>query len=178
MNHTIAFLRAVNVGGRFIKMEDLRQQFEALGLQDVQTYIQSGNVIFKTKEADHTQLEGAIEARLEAAFGFQVPAMIRTAAEFTAVANYEPFSQSHYGEKSVLYISFLKEAVAPERQRDLLAFTNDIDEFQVHDRQAYWLMHRHHGQSKFTNNKLERALGVTATRRNSSTVRKIAAKYF
>lgn len=178
MNQFIAFLRAVNVGGRFVKMEDLRQQLEALGLQDVQTYIQSGNVVFTAEETDPTQLEEVIEKRLAEAFGFQIPAMVRTAAEFLAVANYEPFPASRYGEKSVLYISFLKEEPVPERQGDLLAFANDIDEFQVHDRQVYWLMHRHQGQSKFTNNKLERALGVAATRRNSSTVRKIAAKYF
>ena len=177
-NHCVAFLRAINVGGRFVKMDILRQQFETLGLSQVQTYIQSGNVIFETAETDYAALEQKIEDQLQAALGFQVPTLIRSAFKIVTVAQYQPFPKSKYGEKSVLYISFLKEEPAPDRQRQLYEFASAIDEFHVHGRQVYWLMHKHQGQSKFTNNKLEKVLKVPATRRNISTVRKIMAKYF
>ena len=119
-----------------------------------------------------------MRGQLQAAFGFQVPTMIRTAAEITAIAQYQPFPKSKHGEKSVLYISFLKEEAEQELQSRLLDLSSPLDEFHIHERQVYWLNHKHQGQSKFTNSKLEKVLKVPATRRNSSTVQKIVAKFF
>jgi len=178
MNRTIAFLRAINVGGRFVKMDILRQQFELLGLSHVQTYIQSGNVIFETAAANYTELEQMIEEQLQAALGFQVPTLIRTASEIGEIAQYQPFPESRYGDSSVLYISFLKEEPRQDLQQQLSDLSTAIDEFHCHGRQVYWLMHKHLGKSTFTNNKLEKVLKVPATRRNTSTVQKIVAKFF
>lgn len=178
MNRKIAFLRAINVGGRFVKMDILRQQFELLGLSHVQTYIQSGNVIFETAAANCVELEQMIEEQLQAALGFQVPTLIRTAAEIGAIAQYQPFPESKYGDGSVLYISFLKEDPRQDLRQQLSDLSTAIDEFHCHERQVYWLMHKHLGKSNFTNTKLEKILKTVATRRNSSTVQKIADKFF
>ncbi len=178
MSCYIAFLRAINVGGRFVKMDVLRQQFEQLGLAQVQTYIQSGNVIFAADDTGSAQLEQRIEDQLREAFGFEVPTLLRTPSEIIEIAHYQPFPKTLYGAKSVLYISFLKEEPEPQRQQDLVQLSSTLDQFHVHGRQVYWLNHKHLGQSKFTNNKLEKVLKIPATRRNSSTVQKIVAKYF
>jgi uncharacterized protein (DUF1697 family) len=178
MNQYIAFLRAINVGGRFVKMDVLRQQFESLGFSQVRTYIQSGNVVFATTAADPVHLEQTIEQQLRQALGFEVSTLIRTPAEMVEIAAYQPFPEAKFTDKSTLYISFLKEEPRPDRLEKLDGFNSAIDQFHAHGRQVYWLMHKHQGQSKFTNSKLEKVLGVPATRRNSSTVHKIVAKYF
>jgi uncharacterized protein (DUF1697 family) len=177
MKRYIAFLRAINVGGRFVKMDRLRQQFELLGLSNVQTYIQSGNVIFETADANIAALERQIEEQLQAELGYQVSTFIRTASEIAEIAKYQPFPESKYGEGSVLYISFLKEEPRQDLQNKLSDLSGTIDEFQLRERQVYWLMHKHLGQSSFTNAKLEKVLKIPATRRNSFTVRKLAAKF-
>lgn len=178
MNQYIAFLRAINVGGRFVKMDDLRQQFEQLGFSQVQTYIQSGNVIFETAAANPAHLEQTIEDHLHQLLGYEVSTLIRTPSELAEIAAYQPFAAAKFTDKSTLYISFLKAEPAPDRLQQLAGFNSAIDEFHQHGRQVYWLMHKHQGQSKFTNSKLEKVLQVPATRRNSSTVQKIMAKYF
>lgn len=178
MNRAIAFLRAINVGGRFVKMDVLRQQFELLGLSNVQTYIQSGNVFFESTGTECAVLEQMIEEQLHEALGFQVPTMLRTTAEITEIARYQPFAEEKYGAGSVLYISFLKEEPEQDLQQKLSDLSGPIDEFHCLGRQIYWLNHKHLGKSNFTNSKLEKVLKVAATRRNTSTVNKIVAKYF
>ena len=82
----IAFLRAINVGGHTVTMARLREEFEGLGFTDVETFIASGNVIFTSRSNDFARLEKKIEARLRAAFGFEVATFVRTNAEVAAVA--------------------------------------------------------------------------------------------
>jgi uncharacterized protein (DUF1697 family) len=159
-------------------MDVLRQQFESLGFSQVQTYIQSGNVVFATTATGPAQLEQTIERQLGQALDFEVSTLIRTPSEMVEIAAYQPFPEAKFTDKSTLYISFLKEEPRPDRLEKLDDFNSDIDQFHVHGRQVYWLMHKRQGQSKFTNSKMEKVLGVPATRRNSSTVRKIVAKYF
>jgi uncharacterized protein (DUF1697 family) len=178
MKRYIAFLRAINVGGRFVKMDRLRQQFVLLGLSDVQTYIQSGNVIFETADTNIAELERMVEEQLQTELGYQVPTLIRTERELMHVANYKPFPESKLMDGSALYISFLKEVPGQGLQRQLTDLSSTIDQFHIHERQVYWLMHKHLGKSTFTNAKLEKVLKVSATRRNSSTVQKIVAKFF
>src|SRR5438874_9114515 len=90
MTRYIAFLRAINVGGRTIKMETLRQHFEALGLTKVETFINSGNVIFEARAAKTGNLEKKIEAQLRQMMGYDVAAFVRTPAELAAIAAYQP----------------------------------------------------------------------------------------
>ena len=82
MTKYVAFLRAINVGGNaIIKMADLKQMFESAGLENVQTYIQSGNVIFESEEENIDALEKRIESQLEGAAGYKIHLFVRTMRE-------------------------------------------------------------------------------------------------
>ena len=84
MPRYIAFLRAINVGGHTVKMDALRELFEALGFEQVETFIASGNVIFETTETDTAALERRIETHLQAALGYAVATFLRSDAEVAA----------------------------------------------------------------------------------------------
>jgi uncharacterized protein (DUF1697 family) len=177
MQQYITFLRAINVGGRFVKMDDLRQAFESLGFSRVETYIQSGNMLFESPATNTERLENEIEAHLEKVFGFRVPAFIRTDAELLEIAEYWPFKDGEQGDGFTLYISFLRDEPSDELQRELISSSSEIDEFHVHGRQVFWLSRRQLGKSTFTNAMIEKTLATQATRRNANTIRKIVKKY-
>ena len=174
----VAFLRAINVGGHTVKMDHLRRLFEAMQFSNVETFIASGNVIFDSTSTSTTALEKKIEGHLHQTLGYEVRTFIRSTAEVAAVASYKPFAKAALNAEGVsLYIAFLAGAPASQATQKLLALTNNVDDFQVWGREAYWLRRTRMGESKFSGALLEKALGMKATIRNSTTVTKIAAKY-
>src|SRR3712207_154861 len=94
MPRFIALLRAINVGGRIVKMDHLRSLFASIGFSGVETFIASGNVIFEAPDCDAAALEQRIEAHLHQALGYEVATFIRTDSELAAVARYQPFEQA------------------------------------------------------------------------------------
>ena len=176
MTKTIAFLRAINVGGRNVKMDTLQQIFVGMGFVNVETFIASGNVIFDTDVADRKTLEQKIEASLQDALGYRVDTFVRAVDDLTAVSTYHPFPTSEL-EGAVLYIGFLAEPPGAEAVQNLQAFTSDIDSFHVHESEVYWLCRKTISQSKFTGAKLEKALGMPTTIRNQNTINRLIAKY-
>ncbi|MER5868025.1 DUF1697 domain-containing protein [Kitasatospora sp. NPDC002040] len=106
----IAFLRAVNVGGRTVKMERLRELFTELGLADVRTYIQTGNVFFTAPAgADRAALAARIEQHLEQALGYAVPVMLRTVDEVAELVDSDPFAGVEVTPEVRLCVLFLSE---------------------------------------------------------------------
>ena len=91
MDRYVAFLRGMNIGGRRIKNEELRREFEELGLSDVSCFRASGNVIFAADEDDEAMLTVRIEAGLGEALDYEVPVFLRAAAELRAIADRQPF---------------------------------------------------------------------------------------
>ena len=91
MARYVAFLRAVNVGGRIVKMDELRGLFAEVGLSEVETFIASGNVIFSTTAKATAALEQKIETHLKKALGYDVPTLIRTTAEVAIAAARTPY---------------------------------------------------------------------------------------
>ena len=177
MAQLVAFLRAINVGGHTVKMADLRQLFEALRFSNVATYIASGNVIFDAPVAKASALEAKIERRLKEKLGYEVATFIRSTLDLGTIAAYNPFpSRDRVGEHS-LYVGFTRAAPTDEAQHKLLSFRNDIDDFHVRGREIYWWCRTTVSLSTFTGARLERAIGMPATMRNISTVRKLAALY-
>lgn len=172
----IAFLRAINVGGHTVKMDRLRGLFEALGYADVETFIASGNVIFRSPAEQTRALERQIEAHLAASLGYEVATFVRTAAELAGVAGYSPFPEGEV-ESNRLYIGFLQSSPGDEALSRLAALHTPLDEFHVHGRELYWLCRTTMGQSAVSGAQIERALGLPTTLRNVTTVRKLAAKY-
>lgn len=171
----IAFLRAINVGGHTVKMDRLRGLFEALGYADVETFIASGNVIFRSPTTDTRAMEQQIEAHLAASLGYEVATFVRTAAEIAGIAGYTPFPADEV-ESNRLYIGFLQGQPDDGALVRLAALCTPLDEFHVHGRELYWMCRTTMGQSAISGAQIERALGMPTTLRNVTTVRKLAAK--
>ena len=173
----IALLRAINVGGHTVKMDQLRALFEALGYANVSTYIASGNVIFDTPPIKTQELEAQVEQHLRAALGYEVLTFIRTAEQLAAIAGYAPFPPSDQPVHG-LYVSFLKAPLSDEAQQRLLALNSETDEFHAHGSEFYWLCRTRLSDSPlFTGTLLAKTVGVPSTMRNVTTVKKLAAKY-
>ena len=176
MARYIAFLRAINVGGHVVKMDKLRGLFEDLGFSQVETFIQSGNVIFDSPARKGSALESKIEQHLQQALGYEVITFVRTVPELIVVAQLDPFKGADSDPEATLYAAFLKQAPGQEAQRKLLSLKTEYDDFYVYQREAYWLRRQREG-SVFSGAFLEKALSAPATMRNLTTVRKIVAKY-
>ncbi len=175
----IAYLRAVNVGKRQVPMARLRTVVAGLGLDDVATFIASGNVIFSTPRARKSAtLETLLSREIEKAFGFSVDVFVRTAAENVAVAEYRPARVKPFPpDGDSLYVGFVHHAPAAASIEALRAYDTDIDRFHVHGREIYWHSRKTLGTSDFSPARLEKVLGAPATLRNITTVRKLAAMY-
>lgn len=173
MPRYVALLRAVNVGGRTVKMDALRAHCEDLGLTKVETFIASGNVIFESR-AGADALEKKIESHLKTVLGFDVATFVRTVPELAAaVAHCESLLRQGDGA----HIGFLKAPVAREAQGKVAAYENPAERFAFKAREIYWLTRAGIGESKFTNTAFERIIKSPATFRNVTTVRKLAEKY-
>lgn len=178
MTQFIAFLRAINVGGHTVKMDRLRQLFEEMGFSKVETFIASGNVIFETAVSTPHILEQQIETHLQQSLGYSVATFIRSVPQLAAIASYQPFPATDLqAEGNTLYIAFLAAPPSPETAQKLMAFRTPVDEFHIHEREVYWLCRKKMMESTFSGATLEKTLGLAATLRNVSTVKKLAAKY-
>ena len=174
----VAFLRAINVGGHNVKMDQLRELFESLGLSNVETFIASGNVIFDSPAANAQTLEKEIEGHLRASLGYEVATFIRSASELADIVSYEPFATSELDrEGNSLYIAFLPAPPDTEAEQRLLAFRTEIDDFHVRGREIYWLCRKRMSESAFSGALLEQTIWTPATVRNANTLRRLAAKY-
>jgi len=175
MPRCLAFLRAVNVGGRQVKMDALRNAFEELGLADVSTFIASGNVRFETKARSLAALEGKIESHLQSVFGFEIDTFIRTEAELAAIATHEAFDAKLLAGAKTHVVGFMRSPPDDSAQRALAAFEGDADRFVLHGRELHWASGFKQSESTFSNASFERALKLRATFRSITTVRKLAA---
>src|SRR5580704_11573952 len=117
----VSMLRGVNVGGHNqIKMETLRALYESLGLRDAQTYVQSGNVIFKSNAQDMVRLGKRIEDGIEKAFGFRTGVVLRSPAELKDIIRRNPFAKRSGIAPNKLVVSFLAGEPGPEAREKVL----------------------------------------------------------
>ncbi len=157
-------------------MQALRDHFTGLGLSGVETFIASGNVLFDAPGDGPARLEARIEAHLHAALGYDVATFLRTPAEIRAVATFDAFPGSGAGEPGYpLYVAFTRSPVGPDAMRALDALRNDVDDLAVRGREVYWACRTSISQSTFSGARLERIIGMPATLRSVTTVRKLAA---
>jgi uncharacterized protein (DUF1697 family) len=174
----VAFLRAINVGGHTVKMDYLRGLFEALGFTNVETFIASGNVIFDSPSRSTRALGRKIEASLELTLGYAVATFIRSTSELSEIASHKPFSDAELSAAGItLYIGFMAASPSDAAKQKLLAVSLKTDDFHLNGREVYWLCRTKFGDSEFSGARLEKVLGLAATLRNSTTVKKLAAKY-
>jgi uncharacterized protein (DUF1697 family) len=175
----VALLRAINVGGHTVKMDYLRSLFETMGFANVETFIASGNVIFDAKSGNPKTLERKIENHLQETLGYEVKTFVRAMSELAAVAAYKPFRDDELNKEGhTLFIGFVAESPGDQAKQKLLSCRGEFDDLHVQGREIYWLCRtRMMSDSKFSGALVEKILGMRATFRNSTTVRKIAAKY-
>ena len=169
----VAFLRAINVGGHaIIKMTDLKEMFESAGLKDVQTYIQSGNVIFESEE-DADSLAKEIERQLENVAEYKIELFVRTMRKVQDIAEKPPFTPK---ADETVFVSFLHKKPGKKSQQAVLAFRSEADDFAFKGRELYNLR-RDREKSIFSNIFIEKMLKMPATTRSLSTICKIVDKY-
>lgn len=176
----IALLRGINVGGKnIIKMPELKLVFNAIGLNEVKTYIQSGNVLFKSNEGEEV-LRKKIEHEIKVTFGFSVIVVLRTAAELEKIILSCPFSKEEILEAESssdvesLYVSLLTHAPLKERIKDFNVYKSENEDYRIIERDIFLLFHN----NSIRNSKLTRnlqKLDVPATVRNWKTMNKLVA---
>lgn len=174
MPEYIAMLRGINVSGqKIIKMDRLRQLFESMAFTNVSTYIQSGNVIFHSDEADPAVLRDRIVHELKIQLTFDIPVIIRTPAELQEAVQDTPYPTVNVDANEQRYVTFLSQAPTEVALAKLQAAQSEVDEYHVKGLTVYLLIRKNYGDSKFSNNFIEKKLGVAATTRNWETVNKL-----
>ena len=168
-----ALLRAINVGGHTVKMDELRRLFEAVPLRRVESVIASGNILFDTTATDIGRLETRIESALEKALGYEVGTYVRTGAELAAAGALQPFA---LGANDKVHVVFVREPLSPASRTQVLALGTDYDDFHVEGREIYWRTRGNSSDSKIKPAAFARAVGMPGTARNVTTVRKLAEK--
>lgn len=172
-----AFLRAINVGGHTVKMDQLRSLFADLGFSNVETFIASGNVIFDSPSKNSKALEKKIESALAKALGYEVVTFVRSLAELAEIAAYQPFTNADVAACHAVYVGFLAENPSSAAKQKVRSLSTKDDEFHLNGREIYWLCRAKFSDSKISGALLTKALGMPATLRNVSTINKLAAKY-
>jgi uncharacterized protein (DUF1697 family) len=170
----VALLRGINVGGRkIIKMDQLRASFEAMGLEDVKTYVQSGNAIFKATKKSEETLSREIQERILLDFGFSVSVIVVSPEEVNRTITGNPFLRKKGIDASKLHVTFLSQAPERSALKALEALPAKPDEFRHSGKAIYLYCPNGYGKTKLSNNTLERVLSVRATTRNWQTVNKL-----
>jgi uncharacterized protein (DUF1697 family) len=161
-------LRGINVSGqKKIRMADLKSLFESLGLIHVQSYLQSGNVVFDSDEKDIGKLKDVIEAQIESTYGFSVPVLIRTRDDFKRVIQEHPFAQE---EAIRVLVTFLYELPDSSKLEELSHYQDKVDKFAIGKQEIFLFCPGGYGRTKLSNNFFEKKLGVVATTRNWKSV--------
>jgi uncharacterized protein (DUF1697 family) len=168
MQTYISMLRGINVSGqKKIRMADLKSLYESLGLGNVQTYLQSGNVVFDGEEQDAAKLRDSIEAQIESRFGFSVPVLIRTGDDFRRIIENHPFA----GEEAIrVLVTFLYERPDKSKWEELGHHKDKVDQFALGEQEIFLFCPGGYGRTKLSNTFFEKKLGVVATTRNWKSV--------
>jgi uncharacterized protein (DUF1697 family) len=161
----IAFLRAINVGGRFVKMADLRAGLSHKGFGEVESYIQSGNLRFTSSLRSGAAVELAVETALEELCGFTVRTIVRTPAQLGELTSYGVGLAAPLEGELRRYVSFLKEDPDDAFVATMNGWDVAGERAHVNGREVYlWLAHPSH-EAKLSNARIERG-GVVATTRD------------
>ncbi|XLG19151.1 DUF1697 domain-containing protein [Bacillus cereus] len=169
----IALLRGINVGGhKVIKMADLKRVFESIGLKQVKTYIQSGNIVFESEEGINF-LKDRIQSEIKKEFDFDVPVMLRTHDEFINIIKQCPYEVHSLLEGESVHIAFLANVLSEEESSQLLTFKNELEDCYIDEKVVYLFFKNSIRNSKLMN-QFQKS-HTPATVRNWRTVNKLKA---
>lgn len=168
-----AFLRGVNVGGKNkVKMETLRQILSDEGFKNVKTYINSGNIIFETKQTNDLKLAETIEKAIEKEFALNIKTMVRKISEIEELIKNNPFDGQFENDKD-LHVFFLDKELPKEKQELLLSNNNENEMYAVQNREIFCLLRITVSDSLMGKDYIGKKLKVSATARNWRTVNKL-----
>jgi uncharacterized protein (DUF1697 family) len=170
MPRYVALLRGINVSGhRLIKMVELQTHFSSAGARNVQTYIQSGNVVFDHRAVTSAALKKRLDRHLAAKQGYAVSTVVKTAEEFAAIAAANPYDSSlpEFGRR--MYVCFFETPPAPEAIKAIQSLVTGDERLVVNGDAGYAYYANGLGRAKLTSSVIERKLGP-ATLRNWNTV--------
>jgi len=153
-------------------MDVLKDIFKTPAFKNVVTYIQSGNVVFDTKEADTDKLRQIIEKLLLKGLGFPVPALVLHLDDIAQVIAQNPFGELQEDKERKLYVSFLEQPPVPAAAAALVAMCTGNEAMHIQGSTLYFLSPSY-GKTKFSNTFVEKKLGMIATTRNWATVNKV-----
>src|SRR3989440_2208207 len=171
MTRYVSLFRGINVGGhQTVPMNELKELHESLGLRDVVTYIQSGNVVFTSDDADLAQLPRQIEDGFAQKFGFHVNVMVRTSAELKDIIENNPFQNQPMKESKWVVVMFLATHPDSRAQEDLQKTYAGPEELFIIGQEVYIYYPNGIGRSKLSNTFLEKKLKTAGTGRNWNTI--------
>jgi len=174
MSTYISLIRGINIGGKRIKMAELRDIYISMGFKQVKTYIQSGNVIFKSENRNPKYLARIIEEKIFETFNYTVKVVIMTINELKQVVEAFPFKDK---DEKYVHVTFLSETpsdkLIKEIDSSLIKGMKDSEQFIICSREIYLYLLDGYGRTKLNNNFFEKKLQLTATTRNWKTVNKL-----
>jgi uncharacterized protein (DUF1697 family) len=172
----IAMLRGVNVGGNTLKMDRLREACGKIGLADVRTYVQSGNLVFSAA-GKAQKLKELIKATVDAQTRLPVTVVVRSAADMAKIVARNPFLKQQGVDITKLHVTFLDKPVKPAKSMldRLDALAGSRDQYRVSGSEIYLHCPINYGETKLSNTAIEKALGLGATTRNWKTVTTLQA---
>ena len=170
----ICMLRGVNLAGkRRIKMDALKALYESVGLRDVKTLLQSGNVVFRTERRDLVALTKQIESGIERKFGFHSDVVLRTSFELRDVIARNPFAKRAGMDASRFLVSFLVSDPGEEARDNVRRIKAEPEELRIDGREVYIYFPNGLARPKLSMALVERTLKTSWTGRNWNTVRKL-----
>ncbi|MCY1495941.1 hypothetical protein D3C87_206310 [compost metagenome] len=171
MTTHLALLRGINVSGHnMIKMEALKTTLEAIGFQNVQTYIQSGNVFVDTEEKNALKVGFLIRQEIFKVFGHEVPVVVIGKDDLAICFRNNPFLKEKDIDTKKLYVAFVSTTLKSESINDLKISQFKPDEASIDGSRIYIKYAVGAGKTRFDQKYIEKKLNVTATIRNWNTV--------
>jgi uncharacterized protein (DUF1697 family) len=171
----VCLLRGINVGGhKKIRMAELRGLCESIGLDNVESYLQSGNLVLDAGRSSPSKVAGAVEKAVLARFGFEVPTLARRARDMQKIVAGNPFRGHQHIDESTLHVVFLASAAPADAASRIESLGPGQDEFALVGPHIYLHCPNGYADTRLSNTALERRLGVEATTRNWKTVNALA----
>ena len=177
----VGFLRSLSVGGGAVSMEHLRMIFEAAGFTSLETFGESGNIVFDGDDEDLLGLERVIEQMLKEALGSDVPIFLRTDVELRAIVKHTPFTPEIIKAAAAvkgggaLNVAMFKDRLDQKATSAIMALKNPKDDFSVRGREVYWLSWQKQGA--ISSALLEIAAGGPAALRGMTTMADMAKRF-
>jgi uncharacterized protein (DUF1697 family) len=173
----VAFLRAINIGGRRASSKQLTAALESARFENVTAFRASGNLIFDADRASAAALTKRVDEALTGALGFEVRSFLRTAAQVRAIAAFEPFAPNVLAKShGKLQVALLAKPLPKRSRGEVLALATDADPLTVSNRELYWLPSGPTMQTDLDLRLLDTLVGEN-TRRTKSMIQEIAAKF-